>query len=83
MSRSNGSVVTSISLAPELHQALQKISRERKSSVSTFIADLIQKEISKRDKLLASQYAEAEQDADRQALIDDLKKLDDDGWPNE
>ena len=83
MARSNKSIVTSISLEPELFQALQKMSRERKASASSLIAEFIQNEVKKRNKFLASQYAEAEQDPDRKALIKDLEALDDESWPDE
>ena len=83
MSKLYKNVVTSISLPPELFQALQKISKERRTSASTLVAEFIQKAVNERDRLLAQQYAEAENDEGRKEVIDDLRKLDDEGWPDE
>jgi len=76
-------VITSISLPAEVFNDLQKLSRERGLAASALIAQLIKKTAQERNKMLAQHYEEAEKDSGRKEVIEDLKRLDDEGWPDE
>lgn len=83
MAKTVKNVTTSLSLSPDTFNTLQKLARERKASVSALVTELVQKTIEEKNRRLAKQYQEAEQDPARKELIHELRALDDEGWPDE